>query len=68
MSISKYDFRDGFYVMKNPTTKVRLLDRGRVAYWDQSTRSIVIRSPKAIDGGTTFVPKNGTQYFLNEIN
>ena len=49
-------------VMNNPSA-VRNLQRGRTAYWDNATQSVVIRNPAAKDGGTAFVPKAGRTYF-----
>jgi uncharacterized protein RhaS with RHS repeats len=42
---------------------VRQLARGRTAYWDSRTSSVVIRDPNNIDGGTVFVPREGRAYF-----
>lgn len=51
-------------VIKNPTS-TKELSNGRSAYWDQSTGTVVIRNPKASDGGTAFRPVNGRAYFDN---
>ena len=51
-------------VMTNPTM-MRSLSNGRSAFWDNATGSVVIRNPRAVDGGTAFIPKNGVDYFLN---
>jgi hypothetical protein len=40
----------------------RVLNGGRTAYWSDGT--LVIRNPAAPDGGTTFRPANGHDYFL----
>ncbi|MGD0706199.1 MAG: hypothetical protein ABSA02_40755 [Trebonia sp.] len=40
----------------------RVLSRGRTAYWTDGT--VVIRNPSAPDGGTTFRPPDGYDYFL----
>jgi hypothetical protein len=40
----------------------RVLSRGRTAYWSEGT--VVIRDPGAPDGGTTFRPAKGYNYFL----
>ncbi|MCU6368761.1 hypothetical protein [Enterobacter quasiroggenkampii] len=50
--------------VKNPTS-TKELSNGRSAYWDQSTGTVVIRNPKASDGGTAFRPVNGRAYFDN---
>jgi hypothetical protein len=49
-------------VMKNPTA-IRNLDRGRVAFWDQRSGTVVIRDPSSSDGGTAFIPRRGVSYF-----
>jgi hypothetical protein len=49
-------------VMSNPTA-TRNLSRGRTAYWDDSTQSVVIHDPNHVDGGTVFKPKRGKAYF-----
>ena len=49
-------------VMTNPSA-MRSLSGGRTAFWDNGTGSVVIRNPSAVDGGTTFIPKNGINYF-----
>lgn len=46
-------------------SEYRELLRGRTAYWDSSTRTVVIRDPGAIDGGTAFRPTQGKTYFDN---
>jgi filamentous hemagglutinin len=51
-------------VVRNPTS-TKELTGGRSAYWDQSTGTVVIRNPKAPDGGTAFRPTNGRDYFDN---
>jgi hypothetical protein len=40
----------------------RALNAGRTAYWSDGT--LVIRDPSSPDGGTTFHPKDGYDYFL----
>lgn len=49
-------------VINNPTA-TKQLGNGRSAYWDDATRTVVIRNPKAADGGTAFQPTNGRAYF-----
>ncbi|WP_241569803.1 hypothetical protein [Rosenbergiella collisarenosi] len=49
-------------VISNPTS-IKYLNNGCIRYWEQSTGTIVIRNPKAKDGGTAFRPKDGRQYF-----
>ncbi len=49
-------------VVNNPTS-FRELSGGRTAYWDNVSGTVVIRNPKAVDGGTAFRPVNGQAYF-----
>lgn len=49
-------------IVANPTAS-RQLSGGRTAYWDNATDIVVIRNPKAVDGGTAFQPINGRDYF-----
>ena len=39
------------------------LQRNRTAYWDESTRTVVIRDANSVDGGTAFQPIRGKDYF-----
>lgn len=45
---------------------VRYLKRGRTGYWDSDKGAVVIEDP-GTTGGTVFTPKNGKQYFDNEL-
>ena len=49
-------------VIRNPTAS-RELERGRVAYWDAGSGTVVIRDPNSVDGGTAFIPTRGVDYF-----
>jgi len=49
-------------VITNPTATKNLV-RGRTAFWDEASGTIVIRDPKSLDGGTAFRPKAGRKYF-----
>jgi len=51
-------------VVNNPTS-FRELSGGRTAYWDDASGTVVIRNPKAADGGTAFRPTSGRTYFDN---
>ena len=51
-------------VMANPDATKNLL-RGRTAYWDEATQSVVIRDPSSPDGGTVLKPRLGRAYFDN---
>ena len=44
-------------------SKVKHLLRGRTAYWDESTGTVVIVDPNTADGGTSFKPDRGRRYF-----
>jgi hypothetical protein len=45
--------------------EVRVLLRGRVAYWHDGT--IVVRNPGAVDGGSAYRPKGGYEYFTETL-
>lgn len=51
-------------IMNNPSA-VRHLSKGRTAYWDCASGTVVIRNPGAIDGGTAFKPRQGKAFFEN---
>ena len=53
-------------VIGNPTA-TRNLARGRTAYWDDATQSVVIRDPSHLDGGTVFRPRDGRAYFDEKL-
>ncbi|MDE0451531.1 MAG: hypothetical protein OXI90_07170 [Gammaproteobacteria bacterium] len=54
-------------VMANPTA-TRHLQRGRTAYWDERTQTVVIRDPSRADRGTVFRPERGRRYFDEDID
>ncbi len=59
--------RDGFSdhiqdILENPDA-TKKLPRGRTAYWDSSTGTIVFRDPASADGGTAFKPESGKDFF-----
>jgi pyocin large subunit-like protein len=41
----------------------RHLQRGRTAYWDEASGTVVIVDPNTADGGTAFKPDRGRRYF-----
>lgn len=49
-------------VMKN-ATETKTLERGRKAWWDATTGTVVIHNPNANDEGTAFRPTRGKDYF-----
>ena len=49
-------------IISNPSA-TRQLSRGRTAYWDNSSNTVVIRNPNSRDGGTAFQPPNGKGIF-----
>ncbi|MEE3607469.1 VENN motif pre-toxin domain-containing protein [Avibacterium paragallinarum] len=51
----------------NNYTSFKELSNGRVAYWHQETGTVVIRNPKAKDGGTAFQPRDGRKYFDDKL-
>lgn len=52
------------HVMNNPTA-TKSLSNGRSAVWHDAAGTVVIRNPKAADGGTAFQPSSGKAYFDN---
>lgn len=46
--------------------EMRTLGGGRTAFWRDGT--VVIRNPRAPDGGTVFQPTDGYDYFLNQLH
>lgn len=51
-------------IMTNPSDS-KTLARGRKAFWDDRTKTVVIRDPNSPDLGTAFKPTNGKAYFDN---
>jgi RHS repeat-associated protein len=49
-------------VVSNPTASKPLL-RGRSAYYDEPSNTLVIRDPRSPDGGTAFRPSAGRRYY-----
>jgi hypothetical protein len=49
-------------VLKSPENKT--LSNGRSAFWEDSTKTIVIKNPLDADGGTCFRPLAGKAYYL----
>lgn len=49
-------------IMDHPSAS-KPLARGRMAYWDDVTGTVVIRDPRTGDGGTAFKPSTGRSYF-----
>ena len=49
--------------LNSPGTISRELSKGRTAYWNDATGTVLIRNPAAPDGGTFFRPKAGIDYF-----
>jgi filamentous hemagglutinin len=49
-------------VIASPSAS-RSLSRGRQAYWDDGSGTVVICDPATADGGTAFKPDRGRRYF-----
>ncbi|ENW6799974.1 polymorphic toxin MafB class 3, partial [Neisseria gonorrhoeae] len=49
-------------IVSHPTN-MKELPRGRTAYWDDKTGTIVIRDKNSDDGGTAFRPTSGKKYY-----
>lgn len=50
-------------VLSDPTTQVRNLARGRSAFYNRTTNSLVIVDPRSPDSGTVYPAKGGMGYF-----
>ncbi|MBA3238579.1 MAG: hypothetical protein H0T62_09580 [Parachlamydiaceae bacterium] len=53
-------------VLTNPTM-TRDLKNGRTAFWCETSQTVIVRNPKAMDGGTAFMPDLGVNYFLEVL-
>lgn len=53
-------------VINNPTQSGPLM-RGREYFYDGTSNTIVIRNPRAVDGGTAFRPTNPGSYLSDMI-
>ena len=51
-------------IMANPSAS-KNLTKGRKAFWDGKTKTVIIHDPNSPDLGTAFRPKNGKAYFDN---
>jgi filamentous hemagglutinin len=51
-------------ILANPSAS-KSLARGRAAFWDDKTKTVVIRDPNSPDLGTAFKPSGGKAYFDN---
>jgi len=49
-------------ILRNPSDS-KNLSKGRMAFWDNDTGTIVIVDPDNADGGTAFKPEKGKNYF-----
>lgn len=49
-------------VVTNPTA-AKPLARGRRAYYDQGSNTVVVRDPRSADGGTALRPSGGRRYY-----
>jgi hypothetical protein len=53
-------------IITSDSSLVRELNGGRVAFWDSSTQTVVIRNSRG-DKGTVFRPTEGIEYFLTKL-
>ena len=60
---SQHQFQRHIQNIVNNPTEMKFLTRGRIAYWDQKTGTVVIRNPGQGDGGTAFKATGGYDYF-----
>ncbi|MES1223575.1 MAG: hypothetical protein ABUT20_49220 [Bacteroidota bacterium] len=54
-------------IMTSPGSLHKKLLRGREAWFDTKTNTVVIKDPNSTDGGTMFRPKDGVKYFNNNL-
>jgi len=65
---SKEQFKaEAIRIMNNPDD-VKYGNNGRIAFWDEKTKSILIYNPNGVDKSTMFKPEPGKSYFYNEFN
>lgn len=50
-------------IRNSPSSEIKRLERDRVAYWDDSSGTLVIEDPGDTDGGTAFRPHDGRVRF-----
>jgi len=55
-------------VLSDPSSRVRMLVRDRIAVWHPPTETIVIIDPTAKDRGTCFKPTSGRKYFIEGMD
>ncbi len=60
---SQFEFEQHIRNIINNPTEMKILTRGRTAYWHQESRTVVIRDPLHRDGGTAFRPTLGKKYY-----
>lgn len=56
---------EGIMKKVNGTNNMKNLENGRKAYWDDSTKTVVIHDPNGSDAWTVFHPSDGKTYFSN---
>ena len=52
-------------IMTSSAERSKDLSRGRKAWWDSQTGTVVISDPANADAGTAFKPRNAGEYFDN---
>lgn len=53
--------------LNEPSTVSKNLSNGRSAYWNDTFGDVLIRNPKAADGGTYFKPDAGRLYLEKDL-
>jgi hypothetical protein len=61
--ITKNEFADHIEAVIDDPTMSKPLDRGRSAYYDEASGTVVIVDPSSADFGTAFVPRKGVIYY-----
>jgi hypothetical protein len=64
VALSRPGFANQVYETLTSASQSRSLERGRTAYYNDRTNTVVIVSPTDRDGGTAFRPIRGYDYYL----
>ena len=64
---SKKSFKEYIQDVINNPSESKNGNGGRIAFWDDKTKAIVIYNPKDSDLGTAFVPSSGYTYFKDKF-
>jgi hypothetical protein len=65
---SREEYRELIARILRKPTEWKPLERGRSAYWDKETGTVVIRDPGHPDGGTAFRPATGKRFYDKDLD